>query len=114
MNAVGKCGIQLYNYGCTISIPFFEDDWRPKSFYSKIVQNMNINLHTLCLLGLLISIFLDIKVKEPTLESLIKYLLYLTNRGKLVYMEPRYMTIRDAIEQIIEVDEDKICMLIFL
>ena len=49
--------------------------WRPYSFYDKIRDNVKLGLHTLCLL--------DIKVKEPTMESLA--------RGKPKYLPPRYM-----------------------
>ena len=45
-----------------ISIVFFTDSWRPDSFYTRIAANRHRGLHTLCLL--------DIKVKEPSLESL--------------------------------------------
>ncbi|KAI6688342.1 hypothetical protein NL676_025170 [Syzygium grande] len=62
MNAVGVCGLQLYRYGETISIPFFTETWKPDSFYEKIQKNRMLGLHTLCLL--------DIRVKEPSLESL--------------------------------------------
>ncbi|KAL5724518.1 diphthine methyl ester synthase [Ranunculus cassubicifolius] len=62
MNAVGVCGLQLYRYGETVSIPFFTDTWRPDSFYEKIKRNRSLELHTLCLL--------DIRVKEPSMESL--------------------------------------------
>lgn len=51
MNAVGICGLQLYRYGETVSIPFFTDVWRPDSFYEKIRRNRELGLHTLCLLG---------------------------------------------------------------
>lgn len=51
MNAVGICGLQLYRYGETISIPFFTDTWKPDSFYEKIQKNRELGLHTLCLLG---------------------------------------------------------------
>nr|CAB3500788.1 unnamed protein product [Digitaria exilis] len=52
MNAIGVCGLQLYRYGETISIPFFTEVWRPDSFYEKIQNNCRLGLHTLCLLGL--------------------------------------------------------------
>ncbi|QHO29381.1 putative diphthine methyl ester synthase [Arachis hypogaea] len=52
MNAIGICGLQLYRYGETVSIPFFTDSWRPDSFYEKIHSNRTMGLHTLCLLGL--------------------------------------------------------------
>ncbi|GAU24988.1 hypothetical protein TSUD_312230 [Trifolium subterraneum] len=87
MNAIGICGLQLYRYGETVSIPFFTDTWRPDSFYEKIRENRNLGLHTLCLL--------DIRVKEPTLESLC--------RGRKDYEPPRYMTINTAIEQLLEI-----------
>lgn len=51
MNAVGVCGLQLYRYGETVSLPFFTDTWRPDSFYEKIERNRKLGLHTLCLLG---------------------------------------------------------------
>jgi diphthine synthase len=51
MNAVGVCGLQLYRYGETVSIPFFTETWRPDSFYEKIQSNRKLGLHTLCLLG---------------------------------------------------------------
>ena len=89
MNAIGICGLQLYRYGETISIPFFTETWRPDSFYEKIQRNRVLGLHTLCLL--------DIRVKEPSLESLC--------RGKKQYEPPRYMTINTAIEQLLEVEQ---------
>jgi diphthine synthase len=52
INAVGCCGLQLYNFGRVVSIVFFTETWRPDSFYAKIKQNADIGLHTLCLLGL--------------------------------------------------------------
>jgi diphthine synthase len=90
MGAVGSCGLQLYNFGATVSIPFFEDNWRPTSFYSKIQYNRNGGMHTLCLL--------DIKVKEPDYQGMIK------NRGKIDYLPPRFMTVNVALEQLIEVE----------
>lgn len=51
MNAIGICGLQLYRYGETVSIPFFTETWRPDSFYEKIQKNRSLGLHTLCLLG---------------------------------------------------------------
>lgn len=51
MNAIGCCGLQLYNFGETISIPCWSDTWQPDSFYDKIEKNMKNGMHTLCLLG---------------------------------------------------------------
>ena len=64
MNAVGCCGLQLYNFGETVSIPFWLEGWEPDSYYDKIAANKAKGMHTLCLL--------DIKVKEQTIENLMK------------------------------------------
>lgn len=76
MNAVGCCGLQLYSFGETISMCFWDGNWRPDSYYDKIVANRKMGFHTLCLL--------DIKVKEQTVENLM--------RGNGVYEPPRFMT----------------------
>jgi len=91
MNAIGSCGLQLYNFGQTVSIPLFQGNWKPDSFYDKIEVNMKAGLHTLCLL--------DIKVKEPNLEIM-------ETRGKIVYDPPRYMTVKEACEQLLYIEEE--------
>lgn len=91
MNAVGAAGLQLYRYGEAISIVFFTETWRPDSFYDKILSNRRMGLHTLCLL--------DIKVKEPSLESLA--------RGRKVYEPPRFMSIATAVEQLLEIEQNR-------
>lgn len=87
MNAISSTGLQLYRFGETVSIPFWTDNWRPTSFIEKIESNRSHRLHTLCLL--------DIKVKEQSIENLM--------RQRKIYEAPRYMTIREAILQILEV-----------
>lgn len=62
MNAVGACGLQLYNFGQTVSLVFFTDTWKPDSFYDRIKENADLGMHTLVLL--------DIKVKEQSEENL--------------------------------------------
>jgi diphthine synthase len=91
MNAVGSCGLQLYHFGETISIPFWTDTWKPDSFYQKIKANRQHGLHTLCLL--------DIKVKEPTLESMTK--------KKKEYMPPKFMSVSEASDQLLQIIEKK-------
>ncbi|KAL6423111.1 hypothetical protein ACFW04_010541 [Cataglyphis niger] len=92
LTAVGCCGLQLYSYGETISIPYWTDSWSPDSFYEKIAFNRQRGLHTLCLL--------DIKVKEPTLESILK--------KKREYMPSRYMSVNEAAHQLIAILDNKI------
>ena len=62
INAVGACGLQLYNFGQTVSLVFFTDTWKPDSFYDRVRENADLGMHTLVLL--------DIKVKEQSEENL--------------------------------------------
>jgi len=89
MNAIACTGLQLYNFGETVSIPFWTDNWRPDSFYQKIVKNRENGYHTLCLL--------DIKVKEQSEENLI--------RGRKIFEPPRFMTTQQAAQQLLEIVE---------
>ncbi|XP_050439421.1 diphthine methyl ester synthase [Adelges cooleyi] len=87
LNAIGCCGLQLYHFGETVSIPFWTDIWRPSSFLNKINQNKAIGLHTLCLL--------DIQVKEPTWESITK--------KKKEYQPSRFMEVKEACSQLLQI-----------
>ncbi|KAI0941451.1 diphthine synthase, variant 4 [Taiwanofungus camphoratus] len=91
MNAVGACGLQLYNFGQTVSLVFFTDTWKPDSFYDRIKENVDLGMHTLVLL--------DIKVKEQSEENLA--------RGRRIYEPPRYMSIPRAVSQLAEVEETR-------
>ncbi|XP_028358715.1 diphthine methyl ester synthase isoform X1 [Phyllostomus discolor] len=91
LNAVGCCGLQLYRFGETASIVFWTDSWRPESFFDKVKKNRQNGMHTLCLL--------DIKVKEQSLENLIK--------GRKIYEPPRYMTVNQAARQLLEIVENQ-------
>jgi len=88
VNGVGACGLQLYSFGAIVTIPFFTDRWRPDSFYAKIESNQTLKLHTLCLL--------DIRVKEQSEQDLLA--------GRRVYEQPRFMTVRQAAAQLLEVE----------
>lgn len=90
MNAVSCCGLQLYNFGETVSIPYWTEKWKPDSFFDKIVGNFSRNLHTLCLL--------DIKVKEPTEDSLTKKVRQ--------YMDPKFMSVKEAANQLVQIIEN--------
>lgn len=91
LNAIGCTGVQLYNFGQTVSMVFFTDTWRPESFFDKILENRRLGLHTLLLL--------DIKVKEQTLQNLL--------RGNNIYEPPRFMSIEQAADQLLEVQEKR-------
>lgn len=91
MNAIGCAGLQLYSFGHTVSIPFWTDSWQPDSFYDRIKQNKNLGLHTLCLL--------DIKVKEQSMENLL--------RGRKIYEPPRFMTVNQCVSQLRESEKNR-------
>ncbi|KAJ2843509.1 diphthine synthase, partial [Coemansia erecta] len=54
-------------------------------------ENATLGLHTLCLL--------DIKVREQSIENLM--------RDRPIYEPPRYMTVNQAAEQLIEVEDKR-------
>ncbi|KAI1100449.1 Diphthine synthase [Jackrogersella minutella] len=91
MSGIGATGLQLYNFGQTVSMVFFLDNWRPASFYDRIRENRQIGLHTLVLL--------DIKVKEQSLENMA--------RGRMIYEPPRFMTVGQCAQQMLEVEDEK-------
>lgn len=91
MNAIGACGLQLYNFGQCVSLVFFTDIWKPASFYDRVKENRDIGLHTLMLL--------DIKVKEQSIENMA--------RGRLIYEPPRYMSVNTAASQMLEISSLK-------
>ncbi|GAA5949818.1 hypothetical protein JCM3765_007703 [Sporobolomyces pararoseus] len=91
MNACGAVGLALYNYGQTVSIPFFTDNWRPDSWLARIRENSKLGLHTLCLL--------DIKVKEQSEENLA--------RGRKIFEPPRFMSVPQAVSQLMSLLESE-------
>ncbi|KAK3190535.1 diphthine synthase [Lecanicillium sp. MT-2017a] len=91
MSGIGACGLQLYSFGQTVSMVFFTDNWKPSSFYDRIKENRQVGLHTLVLV--------DIKVKEQSLENMA--------RGRLIYEPPRYMTVGQCAQQMIEIEDER-------
>ncbi|KAL5334648.1 tetrapyrrole methylase [Aspergillus crustosus] len=91
MSGIGCTGLQLYNFGQTVSMVFFTETWKPSSYYDRVKENVQIGLHTLVLL--------DIKVKEQSLENMA--------RGRLVYEPPRYMTVAQCAGQMLETEEER-------
>jgi diphthine synthase len=109
MGAVGCCGLQLYSYGQTVSIPFFRENWTPDSFYDYVAYNLarpGGGMHTLALLGeasdcpflhalrplSVVVLSADIKVKEPDFQAMA--------RGETVFLPPRFMSVNEAAAQV--------------
>ncbi|GAM35357.1 diphthine synthase [Talaromyces pinophilus] len=91
MSAIGCTGLQLYNFGQTVSMVFFTETWKPSSYYDRVKENAQLGLHTLVLL--------DIKVKEQSLENMA--------RGRKIYEPPRYMTVAQCASQMLETEEER-------
>ncbi|KAL4778766.1 tetrapyrrole methylase [Aspergillus varians] len=91
MSGIGCTGLQLYNFGQTVSMVFFTETWKPTSYYDRVKENVQLGLHTLVLL--------DIKVKEQSLENMA--------RGRLIYEPPRYMTVAQCAGQMLETEEER-------
>jgi diphthine methyl ester synthase len=91
MSAIGCTGLQLYNFGQTVSMVFFTESWKPSSFYDRVKENVELGLHTL--------ILLDIKVKEQSLENMA--------RGKKIYEPARYMTVAECARQMLETESER-------
>ncbi|CAB3404581.1 unnamed protein product [Caenorhabditis bovis] len=87
MNSVGCCGLQLYNFGETVSIVMWNEGCQPESYYDKIALNKKRGMHTLCLL--------DIKTKEQSVENMM--------RGRKIYEPARYLTCSEAASQLLEI-----------
>ncbi|KAI6188351.1 GPI mannosyltransferase 1 [Aphelenchoides besseyi] len=85
LNAVGCCGLQLYSFGEVVSIVFWTEEWRPESFFDKIMANREHGLHTLCLL--------DIKNSKTKLLFM----------NRKIYEPPRFLTCAVAATQLLEI-----------
>ncbi|CEH19513.1 diphthine synthase [Ceraceosorus bombacis] len=85
MTAIASSGLQPYNFGQTVSVPFAQvDSWLPR-----IAENLQHGMHTL-VLG-------DIKVREQSEEDMA--------RGIQRYQPPRYMLIPQLIEKLLSASE---------
>ena len=91
MSAIGATGLQLYNFGQTVSMVFFTETWKPSSFYDRVKENRQIGLHTLLLL--------DIKVKEQSEENMA--------RGRKIFEPPRFMTVAQCASQMLETEASR-------
>lgn len=85
MTAIASSGLQPYNFGQTISVPFWTESWRPDSWLSRIAENNTIGNHTL-VLG-------DIKIREQSQQDMA--------RGIERFQPPRYMLIPQLITQLL-------------
>ncbi|MFW5746809.1 MAG: diphthine synthase [Nanoarchaeota archaeon] len=88
LTAVGITGLELYKFGKTTSMVFFEDDWKPENAYDTIKANQQQGLHTLVLM--------DIKTAEPARENI--------KKGDSTPLPSRFMTVNECIEQLFEIE----------
>ena len=50
--AIGECGLDIYKFGPTVTIPFWFENYRPTSFLDAICKNLENGEHTLVLLDI--------------------------------------------------------------
>lgn len=84
MNAVASTGLQLYNFGDTVSICLWKENWKPTSFVDKILKNLRNGLHVLCLL--------DIRVSSKFYQHISLnciFELYIPNFDQFIYLFKR-------------------------
>jgi diphthine synthase len=62
LTALGSTGLQMYNFGQTLSLVFYTETWTPQSWYDRLEENLRIGMHTL--------ILVDIKVREQSEENM--------------------------------------------
>lgn len=91
LTAAAITGLDMTRFGEVVSIPFWDDTWRPESFCDKICVNLLHGLHTLCLL--------DIKVKEQSIENIL--------RNRKVFEPPRFMRTDQAAQQLLDTLESR-------
>lgn len=55
-NAIADIGLQLYKFGKTTSLPRWQPNFKPTSFYTIIKENLSIGAHTLILVDIGLSL----------------------------------------------------------
>jgi diphthine synthase len=68
LTALGSTGLQMYNFGQTLSLVFYTETWTPQSWYDRLEENLRIGMHTLVLV--------DIKVREQSEENMARCVLF--------------------------------------
>uniref|UniRef100_Q9H2P9-4 Isoform 4 of Diphthine methyl ester synthase n=1 Tax=Homo sapiens TaxID=9606 RepID=Q9H2P9-4 len=91
MNAEAAGGYRYISLERQVLLVFGQTLGGPESFFDKVKKNRQNGMHTLCLL--------DIKVKEQSLENLIK--------GRKIYEPPRYMSVNQAAQQLLEIVQNQ-------
>jgi len=55
-SAIADTGLQMYKFGKSATVTFWEENFKPTSFYDTVIENKKRGLHTL--------LFLDLKAEE--------------------------------------------------
>ena len=86
MTSAAQCGLFLYKFGKTCSIPFWSENYEPTSFYDIISENQSIGAHTLVLL--------DLKPEEDkfmTINQAMEYLIKASSEKEGSLTEETYV-----------------------
>jgi len=78
-SAIADTGLQMYKFGKSATVAFWEDSFKPTSFYDTIIDNKKRGLHTL--------LFLDLKADQDrymTANEAMKILLEIDGNKKML------------------------------
>ena len=103
ITAVSDTGLQIYNFGKTTSIPFWQKNFEPESFYDVILENLERGMHTLMLLDL--DPDLLEKHEEIQKEFLVSQNRKAILRGRSKNSNNKFLTIKNALEILEKVEE---------
>lgn len=101
-NVIGRVGLYSYNFGRTISLPYFFPGFQPTSIYDYLKKNKEIGLHTLVLLDIQMENKLNTENFDEYISKSDKNLdenLFSLNKNH------KFMTINEAIEQLIVLEK---------
>ncbi|MCX6742448.1 MAG: diphthine synthase [Candidatus Pacearchaeota archaeon] len=100
-NAISQTGLQLYKFGKTTSIPKWQDNFKPTSFFDIIKENLSIKAHSLVLVDIGLSLKETIKeLNEASQGELIDKNIVIMSRGGTKNQKIFYGNMKDIVSNI--------------
>lgn len=82
LTAVGETGLQIYKFGRVSSIPFWQKNFEPTSFYDVVHTNLKNRMHSLLLLDIEMNIKQGLEILEKAEKKMKKGII--KNKTKLI------------------------------
>ena len=121
-----------YQFGQTVSVPFFDGEWRPDSFYDKIKYNAGGKMHTLVLVDIKVRAFNGLGGRSDVEDNALSAFPWaeLCNvtaccpldvlfrqvkepdfdemlKNRTAFLPPRFMTVNQCVAQLLEVEGNR-------